>query len=250
MYYIIVIFLVLISLLIAVIAHLTGGASVSRGKRGEAVVAEILKSLPEEEYAVYNDVYLNVDNRSVQIDHVVVSRYSLFAIETKYYHGDIYGKEISESWTQVLNYQKYTFRNPVKQNISHVIALKNVLGVPQANIIPLVVFMRSAILNIDCHDKVIIANQLLDRIGEYKKNVYTTEHVEEIKQTLRQKIITDEERATKHVQSVRNKIDERNALIRQHICPKCGGELIHRHGKFGSFLGCSNYPKCKFTVKL
>ncbi|WP_456371610.1 DNA topoisomerase I [Methanocaldococcus sp.] len=33
-------------------------------------------------------------------------------------------------------------------------------------------------------------------------------------------------------------------------CPKCGGELIIREGKYGKFLGCSNYPKCKYTEKL
>lgn len=31
------------------------------------------------------------------------------------------------------------------------------------------------------------------------------------------------------------------------ICPMCGGELVERNGRYGPFLGCSNYPKCKFT---
>jgi len=31
------------------------------------------------------------------------------------------------------------------------------------------------------------------------------------------------------------------------LCPKCGGELIRRHGKNGDFYGCSNFPKCKYT---
>ncbi|HPR17712.1 MAG TPA: type I DNA topoisomerase [Candidatus Cloacimonadota bacterium] len=30
-------------------------------------------------------------------------------------------------------------------------------------------------------------------------------------------------------------------------CPKCGGDLIQRSGKFGDFISCTNYPKCKFT---
>lgn len=34
------------------------------------------------------------------------------------------------------------------------------------------------------------------------------------------------------------------------ICPKCGGNLIERKGKFGKFLGCSNYPKCQYTEKI
>lgn len=30
------------------------------------------------------------------------------------------------------------------------------------------------------------------------------------------------------------------------ICPKCGGKLVKRKGKYGEFIGCSNYPKCHF----
>ncbi|MFA5990849.1 MAG: topoisomerase DNA-binding C4 zinc finger domain-containing protein [Candidatus Doudnabacteria bacterium] len=31
------------------------------------------------------------------------------------------------------------------------------------------------------------------------------------------------------------------------FCPKCGGDLVFRNGKFGQFTGCSNYPKCRYT---
>ncbi|WP_240675952.1 topoisomerase DNA-binding C4 zinc finger domain-containing protein [Ammoniphilus sp. CFH 90114] len=31
------------------------------------------------------------------------------------------------------------------------------------------------------------------------------------------------------------------------ICPRCEGELLERTGKHGSFYGCSNYPKCRYT---
>ena len=30
-------------------------------------------------------------------------------------------------------------------------------------------------------------------------------------------------------------------------CPECGGELLLRKGRFGEFIGCENYPKCKYT---
>ncbi|MCD6422224.1 type I DNA topoisomerase, partial [bacterium] len=33
-------------------------------------------------------------------------------------------------------------------------------------------------------------------------------------------------------------------------CPQCGGELILRKSRFGVFLGCKNYPKCRFVVGL
>lgn len=30
------------------------------------------------------------------------------------------------------------------------------------------------------------------------------------------------------------------------VCPKCGSQMVHRHGKFGDFEACSNFPKCKY----
>ena len=33
-------------------------------------------------------------------------------------------------------------------------------------------------------------------------------------------------------------------------CPACSSKMIKREGKFGPWLGCSNYPKCKHTMKL
>ena len=30
-------------------------------------------------------------------------------------------------------------------------------------------------------------------------------------------------------------------------CPNCGGELLRRQGRFGEFIACSNYPKCKYS---
>ena len=34
------------------------------------------------------------------------------------------------------------------------------------------------------------------------------------------------------------------------ICPKCGAELVKKKGRFGKFVACSNYPKCKFSKPL
>ena len=32
-------------------------------------------------------------------------------------------------------------------------------------------------------------------------------------------------------------------------CPECGGDLVVRIGKYGKFVSCSNYPKCKYIKK-
>ena len=49
----------------------------------------------------------------------------------------------------------------------------------------------------------------------------------------------------------KEKINKKIASIKTDggICPKCGGKLIMRDGKYGSFIGCSNFPKCRYTQK-
>ena len=34
----------------------------------------------------------------------------------------------------------------------------------------------------------------------------------------------------------------------KNVCPRCGGELVKRNGKRGEFIGCSNFPKCRYTA--
>ncbi len=38
--------------------------------------------------------------------------------------------------------------------------------------------------------------------------------------------------------------------VHETPCPKCGKDLIVRHGRFGKFLGCSGYPECKHIQSL
>lgn len=33
-------------------------------------------------------------------------------------------------------------------------------------------------------------------------------------------------------------------------CPECGGDLVYRNGRFGRFISCSNFPKCKYTAQM
>ncbi len=38
--------------------------------------------------------------------------------------------------------------------------------------------------------------------------------------------------------------------ITKEKCPDCGGELKMKQSRFGKFVGCSNYPKCKYTKSI
>lgn len=39
-------------------------------------------------------------------------------------------------------------------------------------------------------------------------------------------------------------------LLSKGICPNCGGQLLQRTGKYGNFLGCGQYPHCRFTASV
>ncbi len=34
------------------------------------------------------------------------------------------------------------------------------------------------------------------------------------------------------------------------MCPECGSELVKRNGRFGDFISCSNFPKCRYTKNI
>lgn len=63
-----------------------------------------------------------------EIDTLIISVSGLYVLETKHYRGWIYGDEDWKMWTVTYSKQKkYTFYNPIKQNATHIWALKKLL---------------------------------------------------------------------------------------------------------------------------
>lgn len=116
-----------------------------KGYIGESRVTKQLGKLDAEDYKVYNDVLIKAGTGSSQIDHIVISVYGIFVIETKNYSGWIHGNEHSEYWTQSHYDAKTKFRNPIKQNWGHIYALKEALsGFERVNYHSIIVFAGSA----------------------------------------------------------------------------------------------------------
>jgi len=44
-------------------------------------------------------------------------------------------------------------------------------------------------------------------------------------------------------------IEQEKPVLVGRTCPECGGELVRRKGKYGFFVGCGNYPKCKYIER-
>ncbi|MFK3917920.1 NERD domain-containing protein [Psychrobacter sp. NPDC078501] len=102
-----------------------------KGFLGETVinVAMWLK-LEKDVYHRLNGITLpRANGGSTQIDHIIVSVYGIFVIETKNYKGWIYGSENKRQWTQSFpNGSKFKFQNPLRQNYLHIKTLADLLG--------------------------------------------------------------------------------------------------------------------------
>lgn len=228
-------------------------------------VFSILSQLPDE-YTILNDLVFRTDKGTTQIDHVVVSKYGVFTIETKNYRGEIYGDDKRQEWTQLIvtevTYAKkwwktYTyvtknhFYNPVKQSLGHAFRIKELLTeFPYVKIVPIVVFTGDAMLgNVESKHHVIYEENLLEVINEYKTTYLTDNDVQRVVSILIGNNVRETVNNRQYVKNLRMAARQVNATINSGICPKCGGHLVLRNGKYGTFYGCSNYPKCRFTTQ-
>lgn len=226
--------------------------SKTKGSIGEARAARHLSKLSPEEYSVINDVLITNGDRSSQIDHIVVSRFGIFVIETKNYKGWIHGGEHSEYWTQSIYSDKFKFRNPIIQNAGHIRALKNTLReYPQAIYHSIVAFTGSAELkNVYSSTPVIYGSQLRWTIQEQSTTrCLSAEQVADIVDKLSGMSKPDKTAKKNHVQQARYQAYERERAERLLVCPRCGAGLVERHGQYGGFYGCSNYPRCRYTLR-
>ncbi len=228
----------------------------SIGKDGEKEVSLVLSSLPQE-YLVVNNVIIPDQmtdperKHTTQIDHIVVSPFGIFVIETKNYKGWIFGSEKSKEWKEVFKTTpEHYFYNPIKQNWGHIYALAEHLQLKTRVFKPIVVFSDGCKLNVETTTPVIYLSQLKGLILSYIAEIIPRKDVARIYDRLNKIILAGEEVENKHIQSIGERFSEKESALRERRCPRCGGKLIMREGKYGVFYGCSNYPKCKFTYNV
>ena len=222
----------------------------SKGKRGEKHVASMLALLPERDYKVINDLLIQSDGHSSQIDHVVISVYGIFVIETKFYQGWITGGENSEFWIQNIYGNKYRFWNPLRQNNGHIEVIARFISdygdIPIYNI---VAFSHQATLKVDKSLPVMYWRDVVPFIKFHKEARLSEAQADEIYSILLSANVTDKAARKQHISSVEYNQVRRNAYVADGKCPCCGGNLVLRNGRYGHFYGCSNYPNCKYILK-
>jgi restriction system protein len=222
--------------------------SIFKGWIGElkTTAAESLL-LDSNTYQVYNNVLIPTYQATTQIDHIIVSRYGIFVLETKDKTGWIFGNEDNKEWTQVIYHKKYHFQNPLRQNYLHTKSLSEYLGVDHNKIFPLIVFWG------DCKFKTTMPPNVVkgvfaptDYIKRKTQVILSEKEVTDICEKIRNaQGSSGFGNQINHVRNLKNRFTD-------GTCPKCGGKLLNRVVSKGTnagteFLGCVNFPQCKYT---
>ena len=156
------------------------------GASGETLLAAVLRrKLDASLYHVLNDIYLPLeDGSTTQIDHVVISPFGVFVIETKTYKGWIFGNPRDAQWTQVLHRRKSRFQNPLRQNYLHVQRLVALTGLLADVVHSVVAFSGEATFKTKLPPEVMHFADVADYILSYKSKMIPPDDVEGIVATI------------------------------------------------------------------
>ena len=230
---------IVICLVIIFISYLFGAKII--GWFGEHWTREALRTLPKDKYLIINNVLIRVNNNTHQIDHIIISSYGVFSIETKQYNGYITGNKYDKKWIRHLGTKKLYYTNPIRQNYGHVLALSELLNIDKNKIFNIVCIPSNAKLKIKHDGELVRYDTIANKILSYKNIIIDNPSL--LFKIINENSITDNNQKKQHVKNIKKNIINNNP----NQCPWCGNQLIQRNGKYGSFIGCSNYPKCKFT---
>lgn len=220
-----------------------------RGWLGEKKTTFIMwLSLNSNTYKKFHNLIIPSNNGTSQIDHLVISPFGVFIVETKNYKGWIFGSENQRQWTQTLYKEKYRFQNPLKQTYRQKKVLSKFLDLEEALIHTIVYFVGDCKLKTELPGNVLTGG-LARYIKKFRQPVLSNQKIEQLCGAL------ERHRSNSNL----NLKDHRRSLRERHnsitACPNCGSELKLRTVRTGKiagsqFIGCSSYPKCRYSRPL
>ncbi|MCB9356044.1 MAG: NERD domain-containing protein [Lewinellaceae bacterium] len=199
--------------------------NILRGWIGEKKATFFLwLSLRKKSYHKFHDVILPSKNGTTQIDHLIISAYGLFIVETKNKKGWIFGSEKEPSWTQSIYGSKYSFQNPLRQVFRQKKVLSEFLNIDESNIYTVVCFVGDCKFKTKLPDNVI--NSGIGRyIKRFRNQILLTEDVNLIVQVIEKHVSESSLSKRDHIRSLRKRHSSNT------ICPICGSSLIVRTAK-------------------
>ena len=202
-------------------------------------------SLNDKIYTKFHNIILLSNTGTTQIDHLVVSKFGLFIIETKNRKGWIYGSEKQPNWTQVLYKQKHSFQNPLYQTYRQKKVLCELFKVNENGIFPIIYFIG------DCEFKTQFPENVRKKgvsnyIKSFNRVIFTDDEIAVVSDGIRDHLSRYKLNDQNHLNSL-----EARHNSKTH-CPKCGNKLVIRTVKKGKntgdlFWGCASFPRCRYT---
>jgi hypothetical protein len=187
--------------------------STIKGSLGEDRVARILEmNFPKPNYRIGNNVILLTDEgKSVQFDHIVLSIYGIFVIETKNCKGTIVGHELDKHWYQLTSGKRYSMANPIHQNYGHIQKLKGLLN-SDLDIVSIVCFTERCTLEVEATRTPVVHPLALSGVLKpYKVEVFTLDQVEYMVEKIRKHFIMYRNSKRDHIGNVLEGIDQAKA---------------------------------------
>ena len=203
-------------------------------------------------YRRLHDVTLQTPDGTTQIDHVFVSPFGVFVLETKNMKGWIFGGEKQTQWTQQLFRKRFQFQNPLLQNYKHVKALQAALQIGPEHVHSVIAFVGGSKFKNAMPANVTQGAGAVRYIKSFRQAVFTEAQVAAMLEDLKTSRLASTFATRKaHIEQL-NKRDDPTA---SRLCPRCGNALVVRIYKTGSktgqrFWGCSTYPKCRTRQSL
>lgn len=152
-----------------------------KGKFGEFKVNRILrKRMGGEQYRLIKNVTLPPEEDTTQVDHILVSVFGVFVIETKNMRGRIIGRRDEKMWTQRFHSGRKgdQFQNPLRQNYKHVHAVRTLCNLEENQVHSVVVFVGSGRFKSEMPDDVVEGGgNLIGRIKSYTEEVLSLSEV-------------------------------------------------------------------------
>ena len=182
-----------------------------KGFAGEMMVHISAKiHLNKDKYHVLRNVTLPTADGTTQIDHIIVSQYGVFVIETKNMKGWIFGGARQKTWTQKIFKYTKKFQNPLHQNFKHVETLKSLLELTDQQIFSVVVFVGSSTFKTEMPNNVISGPGLIRYIESKNRPVILVTDVPMIVSKIEAERLVPSRKTTKaHIEHVQNRIEEK-----------------------------------------
>ena len=176
-------------------------------------------SLDASTYRRFHNVIIPGKSGTTQIDHLLVSEYGLFIVETKNKTGWIFGSEDQSKWTQTLYKKKYSFPESHQTDLSSKEGTSEYLNINTLVIHTIVYFVG------DCNFKTrmpanVRKSGLSRYIRKFRQRILSSHEVDRIISTIQQHISKSSITSKDHIRSLRARHSSNT------VCPRCGSKLV------------------------